>query len=81
MQWKIASQTVLLWGTIWGQNSLGSGLLNMHDKTLVRRYALGQCLGRGGFSEVWKAVDLLTTKTVAVKIHDAETNPNALRRS
>lgn len=31
-------------------------------------------LGRGGFSEVWKALDLLELKEVAVKVH--QLNPS-----
>jgi tousled-like kinase len=37
--------------------------------TLNERYLLLSMLGRGGFSEVWKALDLLELKEVAVKIH------------
>jgi tousled-like kinase len=33
------------------------------------RYLLQSLLGRGGFSEVWKAFDLLEIRDVAVKIH------------
>ncbi|KAJ1419353.1 kinase-like domain-containing protein, partial [Ochromonadaceae sp. CCMP2298] len=38
------------------------------------RYLLTSMLGRGGFSEVWKALDLLELKEVAVKIH--QLNPS-----
>lgn len=38
------------------------------------RYLLTSMLGRGGFSEVWKALDLLEIKEVAVKIH--QLNPS-----
>lgn len=37
--------------------------------TLNGRYLLQQMLGRGGFSEVWKAFDLVEIREVAVKIH------------
>ena len=37
--------------------------------TLHERYLLQSMLGRGGFSEVWKALDLLDMREVAVKIH------------
>lgn len=33
------------------------------------RYQLQHLLGKGGFSEVWKAMDLYDLKEVAVKIH------------
>lgn len=36
---------------------------------LNKRYLLLSMLGRGGFSEVWKALDLLELREVAVKIH------------
>ena len=36
---------------------------------LNSRYLLVSLLGRGGFSEVWKALDLLELKEVAIKIH------------
>jgi tousled-like kinase len=45
---------------------------NMHP-TLNNRYLLRQMLGKGGFSEVWKAFDLHELRDVAVKIH--ELNP------
>jgi tousled-like kinase len=37
--------------------------------TLNQRYVLQCMLGRGGFSEVWKAFDLVELRDVAVKIH------------
>jgi tousled-like kinase len=37
--------------------------------TLHQRYVLQCMLGRGGFSEVWKAFDLVELREVAVKIH------------
>ena len=36
---------------------------------LHERYLLQSMLGRGGFSEVWKALDLQELRDVAVKIH------------
>jgi tousled-like kinase len=36
---------------------------------LQKRYLLQSLLGRGGFSEVWKAIDLVEVKEVAVKVH------------
>ena len=36
---------------------------------LHNRYLLLSMLGRGGFSEVWKALDLVELREVAVKIH------------
>ena len=36
---------------------------------LNRRYVLTLLLGRGGFSEVWKAFDLTELRDVAVKVH------------
>jgi len=36
----------------------------LHD-----RYLLVSMLGRGGFSEVWKALDLIELRDVAIKIH------------
>lgn len=42
--------------------------------TLNRRYVLLNLLGRGGFSEVFRAVDLETGSTVACKIHQLASN-------
>lgn len=36
---------------------------------LHHRYLLICLIGRGGFSEVWKALDLLELREVAVKVH------------
>jgi len=38
-------------------------------RTLNNRYLLTHLLGKGGFSEVWKAYDLLKFRWVACKIH------------
>src|SRR5690348_13296159 len=35
---------------------------------LGRRYVLGEKIGAGGFSEVWRATDLVLTRPVAVKL-------------
>eukprot|EP01063_Lacrimia_lanifica_P011817 TRINITY_DN18503_c0_g1_i1.p1 TRINITY_DN18503_c0_g1~~TRINITY_DN18503_c0_g1_i1.p1 ORF type:complete len:558 (+),score=219.32 TRINITY_DN18503_c0_g1_i1:66-1739(+) len=37
------------------------------------RYLVLSLLGKGGFSEVWRAIDLETSETVAMKLH--QTNP------
>ncbi len=37
--------------------------------SLKDRYLLMTMLGKGGFSEVWKAYDILELREVAVKIH------------
>jgi tousled-like kinase len=41
---------------------------NRHP-VLHNKYVLQHLLGRGGFSEVWKAYDLIDQREVAVKIH------------
>jgi len=38
-------------------------------KCLHNRYQLQSLLGKGGFSEVWRAVDLVSLHEVAVKVH------------
>lgn len=38
------------------------------------RFLMCMMLGRGGFSEVWKAVDLHTLDEVAVKVHELNSN-------
>lgn len=38
-------------------------------RCLHKRYQLQSLLGKGGFSEVWRAVDLLHLRDVAVKVH------------
>jgi tousled-like kinase len=37
---------------------------------LNNRYILLSMLGRGGFSEVWKALDLVELREVAVKVDE-----------
>ena len=44
-----------------------SPLSQLHD-----RYVLCSLLGKGGFSEVWRAYDLVDLKEVAVKIHQLD---------
>lgn len=46
-----------------------SRFYQMQLPALNNRYLLQQMLGRGGFSEVWKAFDLVELREVAVKIH------------
>lgn len=41
---------------------------------LNSRYLLMHLLGKGGFSEVWKAMDLVEIREVAVKIHQLKNN-------
>ena len=41
---------------------------------LNSRYLLRKILGKGGFSEVWKAFDLKSLKDVAIKIHETDAN-------
>ena len=38
------------------------------------RYVLMNLLGKGGFSEVWRAYDLIEMQHVAVKIHQLESS-------
>ena len=42
---------------------------DIQDKNNKGRYLFLSLLGRGGFSEVWKALDLIELKEVAVKVH------------
>jgi hypothetical protein len=47
---------------------------------LNHRYLLMSLLGRGGFSEVWKAMDLVELKEVAVKLHQLNTSWSDARK-
>jgi tousled-like kinase len=42
---------------------------DLHLPCLNERYLLQSLLGKGGFSEVWKAYDLQELREVAVKVH------------
>lgn len=44
-------------------------------------YLLISLLGKGGFSEVWKALDLLKLREVAIKIHQLNPNWNEDRKA
>ena len=48
----------------------------LHD-----RYLLVSMLGRGGFSEVWKALDLMELREVAIKIHQLNPTWNEDRKN
>ncbi len=48
----------------------------LHD-----RYLLVSMLGRGGFSEVWKALDLMELRDVAIKIHQLNPTWNEDRKN
>lgn len=41
-------------------------------QTLNDRYVLCEIIGKGGFSEVWQAYDVVSCDTVAVKIHQLD---------
>ena len=43
------------------------GIQTLHD-----RYVLCELIGKGGFSEVWQAYDVVSCDTVAVKIHQLD---------
>jgi tousled-like kinase len=47
---------------------------------LGKRYLLQCLLGRGGFSEVWKALDLVDLEEVAVKVHQLNPSWNESRK-
>jgi tousled-like kinase len=49
--------------------STGTGLNGDHGPQHSERYVLLYLLGRGGFSEVWKAFDLVEGRYVACKVH------------
>lgn len=47
----------------------------VHDlPCLSNRYILTSILGKGGFSEVWRAFDLNDRRDVAIKVHQLNTN-------
>ena len=45
-----------------------------NERKLHERYVLMNLLGKGGFSEVWRAFDLEDMRNVAVKIHQVESS-------
>ncbi len=47
---------------------LRTGASNLKTQTIGGRYELNQLLGKGGFGEVWKAVDSRMDRTVAIKL-------------
>ena len=47
---------------------------------LANRYLLRSMLGKGGFSEVWKAFDLAEMRDVAIKIHELDPSWSEERR-
>ena len=49
--------------------------------TVTGRYVLLHLLGKGGFSEVWKAFDLLEARYVACKIHHIQSSWTAQTRA
>ena len=48
--------------------------LQLYCTQLHDRYVLMNLLGKGGFSEVWRAFDLQDMRNVAVKIHQLESS-------
>jgi tousled-like kinase len=51
------------------------GRPKLHD-----RYVLESLLGKGGFSEVWQAYDLVALRPVAVKIHQLDSRWSAAKK-
>eukprot|EP00903_Cladosiphon_okamuranus_P007033 g6838.t1 len=49
--------------------------------TLSGRYVLLNLLGKGGFSEVWRAFDLVLAEEVAVKVHQLLNNWNEQQKA
>jgi len=47
---------------------------------LAQRYQLGNLIGKGGFSEVYKSYDLESLQVVAVKIHELKKGMNEIER-
>ncbi|GBG33279.1 Serine/threonine-protein kinase TOUSLED [Hondaea fermentalgiana] len=48
---------------------------------LHNRYLLRELLGKGGFSEVWKAFDLVELRDVAVKVHELNSSWNDIKKA
>jgi len=59
---------------------LGRAVVNPQGVVLQGRYLLLRLLGRGGFSEVYRALDLLDLRHVACKIHKVEEEWSAARK-
>eukprot|EP01138_Halocafeteria_seosinensis_P006290 gb/GECG01006431.1/.p1 GENE.gb/GECG01006431.1/~~gb/GECG01006431.1/.p1 ORF type:complete len:499 (+),score=59.41 gb/GECG01006431.1/:1-1497(+) len=52
-----------------------------HRPILGEKYLLLNLLGKGGFSEVWHALDLSTVNEIAVKIHQLSPNWSDIKKS